>query len=64
MNRCRLLANVIRKTNQGTPSPSADRIDLIAAEFAAQGIDFERPYLNAGSVDQFDLECAASGATT
>jgi hypothetical protein len=64
MNRCQMLASAIWKTGQNGPIPPADRVELIAAEFAAQGLDFERPYLNPGSVDQFELECSAFAAQT
>ena len=62
MNRCRMLANAIWRAGESGRASLEERVEAIADEFAAQGVDLERPYLNPGSVDQFEIECLARQA--
>ncbi|HEX4496934.1 MAG TPA: T3SS effector HopA1 family protein [Thermoanaerobaculia bacterium] len=55
MHRCRLTAEgMVDAWNQGRTAPE-DRWQAVAARFARNGFDLERPYLNPGSVDRFEL---------
>jgi hypothetical protein len=58
MSRCRLVAEGIvdawRMSYQSVPA----RQQAVAARFSLNGLSLERPYLNAGSVDLFDLSAA------
>jgi hypothetical protein len=51
MSRCALLADaVVRATQRGVQDP-AERLELVRARFAEEGIALEAPYLNRGSTD-------------
>ncbi|HEV2417879.1 MAG TPA: T3SS effector HopA1 family protein [Terriglobia bacterium] len=53
MNRCRMLAEAVWSAYlQGDQSLSG-RLAAIASQFKANGLDLDRPYLNAGSADQY-----------
>jgi hypothetical protein len=53
-HRCGLLAEgAIRAFELGVDGTD-ERVALVEAQFEAAGIDFERPYLNAGSVDEYE----------
>lgn len=55
MNRCRLLAEAaVRAFELGLES-TEEQLDLVEQCFDAQGLTFEHPYLNAGSVDEYEL---------
>jgi hypothetical protein len=55
-SRCHVLADgLIRAYERGTPSVSG-RVDVVKATFEERGIDPAAPYLNPGSVDEYDLE--------
>jgi hypothetical protein len=58
MNRCRLLAEgIVDAWKNGDQSPPT-RADAVRQRFAANGLDLDRPHLNAGSAD-FELPVAA-----
>jgi hypothetical protein len=58
MNRCRHLAEAIWNAhNQGLPVEL--RLEAVKEHFRRHGLDFRRPYLNPGSVDQYSLQAAA-----
>jgi hypothetical protein len=50
MHRCRLLAEGVLRAQQ-----QADPLEEVRRRFAADGISLERPWLNAGSVDQYNF---------
>ncbi len=55
MSRCRLLAEAaVRAFELGLES-TQEQLPLVEQCFEAQGLAFERPYLNAGSVDEYEL---------
>lgn len=54
MNRCRLLAEAVWTAYlQGDQSLSA-RLDEVEKQFSANGLDLDRPYLNARSIDLYN----------
>ena len=53
MNRCRILAEAIWNADRDGGLADASSVERVAKYFALQGIDFARPYLNPGSVDQY-----------
>ncbi|HVY70031.1 MAG TPA: T3SS effector HopA1 family protein [Verrucomicrobiae bacterium] len=55
MHRCRLLAEgVLEAWRQGSQSVAA-RLEAVRRRFAVEGLDLNRPHLNAGSTDIFEL---------
>jgi len=55
MHRCRLLAEgAVRAFELGLES-TEEQLGLVERCFEAQGLAFDRPYLNAGSVDEYEL---------
>jgi hypothetical protein len=58
MNRCRYVAEALWNAhNQALPVGS--HLQAIREHFQRHGLDFERPYLNPGSVDQYRLHAMA-----
>jgi hypothetical protein len=55
MNRCRILAEGIWNADRDGGLADASRMERVAQHFALQGIDIARPYLNRGSVDQYQI---------
>jgi hypothetical protein len=55
MNRCRLMAEAVCRAHQRGHDSAEARLGEIAAAFAAAGLSFECPYLNAGTVDAYDF---------
>lgn len=55
MNRCRLMAEAVCRAHQRGHDSAEARLGEIAAAFAAAGLSFERPYLNAGTIDAYDF---------
>ena len=51
MHRCRLLAEGVLRAQQNAGPP----LEEVRRRFAADGISLERPWLNAGSVDQYNF---------
>jgi hypothetical protein len=37
--------------------PEGQRLQAVKEHFRKHGFDFDRPYLNPGSVDQYNLQC-------
>jgi hypothetical protein len=55
MHRCRLTAEgIIDAWRQGRNDPQA-RLDAVDARFGRNGLQLDRPYLAAGSSDQFEI---------
>jgi len=55
MHRCRLLAEAaVRAFELGLES-TEEQLGLVERCFEAQGLAFDRPYLNAGSIDEYEL---------
>ena len=52
MHRCRHLAEVIWNAHN-TGVPESQRLQALKEHFRQHGLDFNRPYLNPGSVDQY-----------
>jgi hypothetical protein len=62
LNRCLVLAEgMVRARDQGRRT-LAERMAVVAAYFAEQGIDLDRPYLNRGSADIYEFPRLALGA--
>ncbi len=55
LHRCTILANAILDAWRQGRQDSATRLHLFTQRLDADGLSFERPYLNAGSVDFFEL---------
>lgn len=54
LHRCGLLADgAIAAFERGVSGP--ERLDVVEAHFGTAGVSFECPYLNADSVDEFEL---------
>lgn len=62
MARCRLLAEGVWRAKEEGARTLDERMDAVARHFSAAGISLERPYLNAGSIDRYDLAAAAAAA--
>ncbi len=63
MHRCRLLAEgLVRGWERGAESVE-DRLAVVIETFEEAGIDPERPYLNPGSVDDYDFTFDATPTT-
>lgn len=57
-HRCRLLADGIVRGWERGAATVAERLAVVIECFAEAGIDIERPYLNPGSVDDYDFSFA------
>jgi len=55
MNRCRILAEGIWNADHEGVLAAPSRMERVAKHFALQGLDIARPYLNPGSVDQYQI---------
>jgi hypothetical protein len=55
MHRCRLTAEGITDAWRQGRNDAQSRLDAIEARFARNGLQLDRPYLAAGSVDQFEI---------
>jgi hypothetical protein len=55
MHRCGLLAEAAVRAFELGLHATPDRLDLVEQHFDEQGIEIDRPYLNAGSVDDYEL---------
>jgi hypothetical protein len=55
MDRCRLLAEALYDAYLCDSREEDSIFHAVAKYFSEHGIDLERPYLNAGSVDQYDF---------
>jgi hypothetical protein len=58
MNRCRHVAEAIWNAHS-SGVPEAERLRAVKEHFRQHGLDFNRPYLNPGSVDQYWQQAAA-----
>jgi len=54
MDRCGLLAEAMVRAFELGCSRREEQLALVAATFDERGIDFERPYLNADSTDEYE----------
>ncbi|MGE5177937.1 MAG: lanthionine synthetase LanC family protein [Bacteroidota bacterium] len=60
MSRCRLLAeSLLRAHDAGVTAPRA-RVAFVEKHLQENGVDIERPYLNPGSADRYDLPSAGA----
>lgn len=55
-HRCRLLADGIIRAYEKRKKSLNDRLRIVAARFAEDGIDLEMPFLNPGSTDDYHFE--------
>lgn len=55
MHRCELLADAAVRAFELGIHDTPERLALVEQNFEEQGIAFDRPYLNAGSVDDYEL---------
>jgi hypothetical protein len=55
MHRCRLLADAAVRAFELDLQSTADQLDLVERHLDEHGLSFDRPYLNAGSVDDYEL---------
>jgi HopA1 effector protein family len=55
-SRCRLSAEAVCSAHERGLDSAEARLSEVAAAFAAAGVSLERPYLNAGSTDQYDFQ--------
>ncbi|HEX3683457.1 MAG TPA: T3SS effector HopA1 family protein [Bryobacteraceae bacterium] len=53
MSRCRMLAQALWLAHAGGVRESEERFHAVAEQFQAGGISLERPWLNAGSANEF-----------
>jgi HopA1 effector protein family len=53
MSRCRILAHGIWLAHQQGAQDVEERLTIVEQHFHAEGISLERPWLNAGSADEF-----------
>lgn len=54
MDRCGLLAEAMVRASELGRETAAERLALVEEAFAGRGLDFARPYLNAGSTDDYE----------
>ena len=52
-NRCGLLADGVLRVHREGCRTTAERLEVVAACFAARGIDLDAPFLNPGSADEY-----------
>jgi hypothetical protein len=57
MNRCRHVAEAVWEAHT-SGVPKEGRLGTIQKHFQRHGLDLNRPYLNAGSMDQYNLQLA------
>lgn len=62
MARCRVLAEALWEAREEEVDTLDGRMEIVARRYEAEGVDLERPYLNAGSTDRYDLPAAAAAA--
>ena len=55
LSRCRALAEGMLRAHEASKISLADRLQAVEECFIEDGFDFESPYLNLGSLDQFEL---------
>jgi hypothetical protein len=53
MTRCGLLADAALRAAELGAVTIPERLDVVAARFAEDGIDLDAPYLNSGSTDRY-----------
>lgn len=58
MNRCRHVAEAVWNAHS-SGVPESERLQAVKEHFRQHGLDFNRPYLNPGSVDQYWQQAAA-----
>jgi hypothetical protein len=54
LHRCRLLAEAFIEAAEREVDEPADLLDAVAERFQQEGIDLSHPYLNPGSIDDYD----------
>jgi hypothetical protein len=54
-SRCRLLAEAVCSVHERGLDSAEARLGEVVSTFASAGLSLDRPYLNAGSVDQYDF---------
>jgi uncharacterized ferritin-like protein (DUF455 family) len=62
MARCRVLAEALWEAREKEVQTLDGRMEIVARRYEASGVDLERPYLNAGSIDRYDLPAASAAA--
>ena len=62
MCRSRILALGIWQAHVRGAQTAADRLEIVEQEFQSQGISLARPWLNAGSADEFQFDAAHAEA--
>ena len=55
MHRCRLLADAMARAFELELETTAERLELVERHFDEHEVGFDHPYLNAGSVDEYEL---------
>jgi hypothetical protein len=55
MHRCSLLAQAATRGFERGAGGAAERLSLVERHFEEHGISFDRPYLNPGSADEYEL---------
>lgn len=56
MNRCRLLAEAVCNAHERGLDSAEERLNEVAAAFAAAGLSLDRPHLNPGSADRYEFQ--------
>jgi hypothetical protein len=54
-HRCRLLAEGLMQAHEERRRSAGSRVDVIVRRFAVHGVGIDRPYLTAGSTDDYDF---------
>ena len=62
MQRCRILAEGVLSAEARALKDNAARLEEVEQHFHRYGLTLERPYLNPGSVDQYDFTLAREAA--
>jgi hypothetical protein len=61
MSRCRILADGIWLAHLQGAQQTEDRLTIVERRFNSEGISLERPWLNAGSADEFTFIAPGAG---
>jgi class II lanthipeptide synthase len=54
-HRCGILAGAAIEAFERGVASTPERLAMVERAFAQEGVDFDRPYLNAGSADEYEL---------
>jgi hypothetical protein len=54
-HRCRILAEALCSAHEKSLETETEKLDEVKKHFARKGLSFEQPYLNPGSIDQYEF---------